>query len=297
MKTLKHRTSFLNKTIKLRGGEGEGQGEEAQVPQTQEQVEPVTANPEEIVAPVSAPLEEAAVVAPVEESVVEPVEEPVIEEPSVEPVVEPVEAPVIEEPSVEPVVEPAEVPAAEAPAAEAPAAEAPVAEAPVAEAPVAEAPTTATTATQQPADAITVTLDKTTLETLIQNLNTNILVNTVAYANVLNKLIEHETNETKKAVLNKNIQAVQQLQNTVSSLLNDVQTDLDIPDNKRVNPETVIEQASSTGTSSFMQNLLGAQSAAIIGALTAAAVLMGGSPKKHTRRMRSVKGLKKTRIA
>jgi hypothetical protein len=281
MKTLKHRTSFLNKTIKLRGGEGEGEGQEAQVPQTQEQVEPVTANPEEIVAPVSAPVSEE-VVAPVEEEVVAPVEEevaPVSEAPALEPLEEetmvaPVEAPVTEEPSVVPVVEPLEAPE------------------------VAPTTTTATvTTTQQPPDAITVTLDKTTLETLIQNLNTNILVNTVAYANVLNKLIEHETNETKKAVLNKNIQAVQQLQNTVSSLLNDVQTDLDIPDNKRVNPETVIEQASSTGTSSFMQNLLGAQSAAIIGALTAAAVLMGGSPKKHTRRMRSDKGFKKTRRA
>ena len=144
-------------------------------------------------------------------------------------------------------------------------------------------------------DEITLKIGKSTLVSLCQNLNTNLLVNIAAYKSVLAKLKDSEKDETKNAALNSNIETLNALEYTVSELLNTVQTNLDIPDDKKIDPKTVIEEASSPDASSgnFMTKLLGAEAAAILGSMAAATVLMLGGGKykrrKFTKRRRNKK--------
>ena len=135
-------------------------------------------------------------------------------------------------------------------------------------------------------EEITLKIGKSTLVSLCQNLNTNLLVNIAAYKSVLAKLKDSEKDETKNAALDYNIETLNTLESNVSKLLNTVQTNLNIPDDKKINPETVIKEASSSDASSgnFMTKLLGAEAAAILGSMAAATVLMLGGGKYKRRK-------------
>jgi hypothetical protein len=135
-------------------------------------------------------------------------------------------------------------------------------------------------------EEITLKIGKSTLVSLCQNLNTNLLVNIAAYKSVLAKLKDSEKDETKNAALDSNIETLITLESNVSELLNTVQTNLNIPDDKKIDPETVIEEASSPDASSgnFMTKLLGAEAAAILGSMAAATVLMLGGGKYKRRK-------------
>jgi len=144
--------------------------------------------------------------------------------------------------------------------------------------------TTDTTSSKQ----ITLTTDKLTLVLLCQNLNINLLVNITAYKNVLTKLKDNEPNDLNKTKLDNNIEQLNELEKNVSELLNNVQTNLDVPETNRVDLNKVIEDATgSSGSTNFMQKLLGAEAAAILSSMSAALVLMGGgryNKKKNTKR-------------
>ena len=135
-------------------------------------------------------------------------------------------------------------------------------------------------------EEITLIIGKSTLVSLCQNLNTNLLVNIAAYKSVLAKLKDSEKDETKKGALDSNIETLNALESNVSELLNTVQTNLDIPEDKKIDPKTVIEEASSPDASSgnFMTKLLGAEAAAILGSMAAATVLMLGGGKYKRRK-------------
>jgi hypothetical protein len=135
-------------------------------------------------------------------------------------------------------------------------------------------------------EEITLKIGKSTLVSLCQNLNTNLLVNIAAYKSVLAKLKDSEKDKPKKDALDLNIVTLNTLESNVSDLLNTVQTNLNIPDDKKINPETVIKEASRSDASSgnFMTKLLGAEAAAILGSMAAATVLMLGGGKYKRRK-------------
>ena len=216
--------------------------------------------------------------------------EPVIEEPPV------IEQPVIEEPVVneQPVIE--EPVVNEQPFVNEPPV---VNEQPVVNEPVVEEPNINQEKQSNSTEEITLTIDKSTLVSLCQNLNTNLLVNIAAYKSVLTKLRDSEKDNIKISALDTNITTLNELESSVSALLNTVQTSLDVPKNEQVDPQTVIKEASGSKSSAngFMQKLLGAEAAAILGSMTAATVLMLGGAKtkrKNTRRRRN-KGNKLTK--
>ena len=135
-------------------------------------------------------------------------------------------------------------------------------------------------------EEITLKIGKSTLVSLCQNLNTNLLVNIAAYKSVLAKLKDSEKDGTKNDALDSNIATLNALESNVSELLNTVQTDLNIPDDKKIDPAKVIKEASSSDASSgnFMTKLLGAEAAAILGSMAAATVLMLGGGKYKRRK-------------
>ena len=139
-------------------------------------------------------------------------------------------------------------------------------------------------------DEVTLKINKDTLISLAQNLNTNLLVSISAYKNVLSKLKEITT-ETK---LDADLQTLNDLEKGASELMNNVQTNLGVEPEKKIDPTKVIEE--STGSSSFMTKLFGAEAAAILGSMMAATVLLGGAKKKkHTKRKRRSGKQKKTK--
>ena len=127
------------------------------------------------------------------------------------------------------------------------------------------------------------------------------LVNIAAYKSVLAKLKDSEKDEIKVSELDSNITKLNELEGSVSELLNTVQSSLDIPKDKQIDPETVIQEASTSGSSGFMQKLLGAEAAAILGSMTAATVLMlggaklGGAKRRKITKRRRNKGRKITK--
>lgn len=127
---------------------------------------------------------------------------------------------------------------------------------------------------------LTFKVDKNTLTSLCQNLNSNLLVNIVAYIGVLTKLKDSETNEQKKTELENNISNLKQIQDLVSSLMSTVQANLDIPQSQSISPEEIIKEASKSTT--LADQLISAQVTTILASLAAAAVLAGG--KKHKRK-------------
>jgi len=144
-------------------------------------------------------------------------------------------------------------------------------------------------------EEITLTIDKSTLVTLCQNLNTNLLVNIAAYKSVLAKLKDSEKDETKASELDSNIKNLNEIESSVSNLLNTVQTNLDVPKDKQIDPQTVIQEASSSGSGEFMQKVMGAEAAAVLGSMAAATVLMLGGAKRKTTKRRRNKGRKSTK--
>ncbi len=139
-------------------------------------------------------------------------------------------------------------------------------------------------------DEVTLKINKDTLISLAQNLNTNLLVSISAYKNVLSKLKEITT-ETK---LDADLQTLNDLEKGASELMNNVQTNLGVEPEKKIDPTKVIKE--STGSSSFMTKLFGAEAAAILGSMMAATVLLGGAKKKkHTKRKRRSGKQKKTK--
>jgi len=166
---------------------------------------------------------------------------------------------------------------------------------------IAESPSTAPVPVEEPvvpveepksSDEVTLKINKDTLISLAQNLNTNLLVSISAYKNVLSKLKEITT-ETK---LDADLQTLNDLEKGASELMNNVQTNLGVEPEKKIDPTKVIEE--STGSSSFMTKLFGAEAAAILGSMMAATVLLGGAKKKkHTKRKRRSGKQKKTKRA
>jgi hypothetical protein len=147
-------------------------------------------------------------------------------------------------------------------------------------------------------EQITLTIDKSTLVSLCQNLNTNLLVNIVAYKSVLVKLKDSEKDETKVGELDSNITNLNEIESSVSNLLNTVQTSLDVPKDKQIDPQTVIQEASSSGSGDFMQKVMGAEAAAVLGSMAAATVLALGGAKSKRRKItkrRKTKGTKSTK--
>jgi hypothetical protein len=147
-------------------------------------------------------------------------------------------------------------------------------------------------------EQITLTIDKSTLVSLCQNLNTNLLVNIAAYKSVLVKLKDSEKDETKVGELDSNITNLNEIESSVSNLLNTVQTSLDVPKDKQIDPQTVIQEASSSGSGDFMQKVMGAEAAAVLGSMAAATVLALGGAKSKRRKItkrRKTKGTKSTK--
>jgi len=134
---------------------------------------------------------------------------------------------------------------------------------------------------------LTFKVDKNTLTSLCQNLNSNLLVNIVAYIGVLSKLKDSETDEQKKTELENNITNLKQIQDMVSSLMSNVQANLDVPQSQNINPEEIIKEASKSTT--LADQLISAQVTTILASLAAAAVLAGGKnyKKKNTKRKRN----------
>ena len=100
------------------------------------------------------------------------------------------------------------------------------------------------------------------------------------------KLRDSEKDNIKISALDTNITTLNELESSVSALLNTVQTNLNIPEDKKIDPSKVIEEASSSDASSgnFMTKLLGAEAAAILGSMAAATVLMLGGGKYKRRK-------------
>jgi hypothetical protein len=147
-------------------------------------------------------------------------------------------------------------------------------------------------------EEINLTVDKNTLVSLCQNLNTNMLVNIAAYINVLDKLKDNESDINKKTSLQTNIDKLNDIKMSVSDLLNNVQTNLEVPSDKMIDPEKIIQDANNSNSSGIMTKLLGAELAAILSAMAAASVLMVGGSKynrKKSTKGRRNKGNKKTK--
>ena len=79
-----------------------------------------------------------------------------------------------------------------------------------------------------PSNEITLKVDKSTLASLCQNLNSNLLVNIVAYKGVLTKLKDSESSPEKKTKLENNISNLDEIQESVSSLMKNVQGNLGV---------------------------------------------------------------------
>jgi hypothetical protein len=138
---------------------------------------------------------------------------------------------------------------------------------------------------------VTLKINRETLISLAQNLNTNLLVSISAYKNVLSKLKEI----TSDSKLESNLQTLNELEQIASELMNNMQTNLGVEPEKMIDPTKVIEE--STGSSSFMSKLFGAEAAAILGSMMAATVLLGGAKRKKNTKRKRVKKQKKTKRA
>jgi hypothetical protein len=252
--TKKSKKYNKSKTNKVRGGE----------PDDNSGIELSQINPpvkvEEPVAPI---VVEEEPVAPIIEE--EPVA-PIIEEDPVAPIVveeEPV-APIIEEEPVAPIVVEEE----------------PVAPIVVEEEPV--APIIATTNVNE----VSVNIDKSSFNKLAVNLNMNILINVSAYINVLNKIIEFETNGETKIQIQELIETLTQQQTVFGTTFKKIQNVLKIE-----NPQTAEDIKSNN--SKFSDVFFGAQTAATLATFVTVASLLGGS--KNKTKHRNIKGKKTTR--
>jgi hypothetical protein len=153
-------------------------------------------------------------------------------------------------------------------------------------------------APEQPSkEQITITIDKSTLVALSQNLNTNLIVNISAYTSVLDKLKNSETDETRKNALDANIQSLNQIKQSAIDLLTNVQTSLDVPPDQKIDPDAISKEVpGSPGANNLMNKLFSTEVAAILGTMTAATVVMlGGSRRKKMTKRRRNRGHKTTK--
>jgi hypothetical protein len=119
---------------------------------------------------------------------------------------------------------------------------------------------------------IMIKLDKSTLVSLSQNLNTNLLVTISAYKIVLTKLTEIVTNPDKQQKINENVEMLNGIEKSVTELLNSVQENLDIPTDKLINASTILEK----GNNSFINTALQIDAATILAFLGSAVAMAGG---------------------
>ena len=119
---------------------------------------------------------------------------------------------------------------------------------------------------------VMIKLDKSTLVSLSQNLNTNLLVTISAYKIVLTKLTEIVTNPDKQQKINENVEMLNGIEKSVTELLNSVQENLDIPTDKLINASTILEK----GNNSFINTALQIDAATILAFLGSAVAMAGG---------------------
>ena len=92
------------------------------------------------------------------------------------------------------------------------------------------------------------------------------------------------------------METLNELENTMSNLLDSVQKNLGVEPDKMIDPSKVIEEATGSQSAGFMTKLLGAEAAAILGSMMAATVLLGGK-KKRTKGRKNILKKKKTKKA
>lgn len=132
--------------------------------------------------------------------------------------------------------------------------------------------------TNKSSDDVTIKINKESLISLIQSLNTNLLVNIGAYKGVLNKLKTISSNDS----INGDIDSLNSIESNVAQLFTNVQTNLDVSQDKIISPEKVIEEANKT--TALTDQLISAQVSSILAGLAATAILLGGKRRKHTRK-------------
>jgi hypothetical protein len=130
---------------------------------------------------------------------------------------------------------------------------------------------------------ITVTIDKSTLVSLSQNLNTNLLVTISAYKNVLSKLTEIVTNPDKQTKINENIEMLNGIEKSVTELLGSVQENLEIPADKLISASKILEEVNK-GNNSFTNTTLQIDAATILAFLGTAIAMAGGKKTKGRRK-------------
>jgi hypothetical protein len=130
---------------------------------------------------------------------------------------------------------------------------------------------------------ITVTIDKSTLVSLSQNLNTNLLVTISAYKNVLSKLTEIVTNPDKQTKINANIEMLNGIEKSVTELLGSVQENLEIPADKLISASKILEEVNK-GNNSFTNTTLQIDAATILAFLGTAIAMTGGKKTKGRRK-------------
>lgn len=140
---------------------------------------------------------------------------------------------------------------------------------------------------------ITLNVDVKSIVSLCQNLNSNLLVNTIAYNGVLSKLKDNPTFAKNSEKIAENIKSLEQIQLMVSDLMRDVQVNLDVPKEQQIDPIAVINKA--TETNYLTDQLISAQVSSILASLAAAAVLLGGSKRNYTKRNRNKRYKSKSR--
>ena len=131
---------------------------------------------------------------------------------------------------------------------------------------------------------ITITIDKSTLVSLSQNLNSNLLVTISAYKSVLGKLTEIVTNPDKQTKINDNIEMLNGIEKSVTELLGNVQENLDIPQDKIINASKILEDANK-GNNSFINTALQIDAATILAFLGSAIAMAGGKKTKRRHRI------------
>ena len=183
-----------------------------------------------------------------------------------------------------------ELPGTELPGTELPGTELPGTELPGTELPSSDTsnPYTSNPVTETPSQVtdtetknITITIDKSTLVSLSQNLNANLLVTISAYKNVLSKLTEIVTNSDKQTKINENIEMLNGIEKSVTELLGSVQENLDIPTDKLIDPSKILDKGNNT----FINSALQIDAATILAFLGSVAAMAGGKKSKRRRKM------------
>ena len=136
------------------------------------------------------------------------------------------------------------------------------------------ADTDADTDNNQSINNITIKINKEALVSLVQNLNTNLLVNIGAYRGVLNKLKTISSNSD----LENDITSLTDIERNIAELFNKVQKNLDVSSNNIINPEKVIAEANKT--TALTDQLISAQVSSILAGLATTALLLGGKKRK-----------------